>query len=126
MANGYHQSISRNSDRHFEVATIAAAEALRVLPYFEQHRPSDERPRRAIEALQRWIKGEEALGMADVRRLSLNAHAAARACSVDTAVFAARSAGQAIATWHVPTHWTGATSYAAKVDASAGIAVSQC
>ena len=118
MIKGYHQSIIRNSEQHFEAATIAAAAALRVLPHFERHRPGDERPRKAIEALQGWIVGKEVLGMAQVRQLSLEAHAAARACSVQSARFAARSAGQAIATWHVPTHWTGATNYAAKVDRS--------
>ncbi len=42
--------------------------------------------------------------MAEVRTLSLGSHAAAREAKTDAARFAARAAGQAIATWHVPTH----------------------
>lgn len=52
--------------------------------------------------------------MAEVRKLSLDSHAAARECKTDPARFAARAAGHAIATWHVPTHAIGVPRYAQK------------
>lgn len=112
--SGDHQAIARNSERHREVALAAAVEAERVLPLFEEHRANDPRPSLAIAAIRQWAKGERKLGMAEVRKLSLDAHAAARACEDDAAKLAARAAGHAVATWHVPTHWAGAQSYAAK------------
>jgi len=52
--------------------------------------------------------------MADIRRDSLGAHAAAREVKEndDSARSAARSAGQSLATAHVPTHSIGAAVYA--------------
>ena len=51
--------------------------------------------------------------MADVRKAALDAHAAAREVGEDTAArSAARAAGQAVATAHVPTHSIGAANYA--------------
>jgi hypothetical protein len=47
--------------------------------------------------------------MAIIRRASLASHAAAREVGEDSA---ARSAGQAVATAHVPTHSMGAAIYA--------------
>jgi hypothetical protein len=49
-----------------------------------------------------------------VRKLSLNAHAAARDVKSDVAKFAAYAAGQAVGTWHVPTHALGAFGYAGR------------
>jgi len=72
-----------------------------------------------IEAIRAWAKGQRKLGMAEVRKLSLDAHAAAREAGTDAATFAARAAGQAVATWHVPTHAAGAPAYAAKAVAAA-------
>jgi hypothetical protein len=52
--------------------------------------------------------------MADVRRVALAAHAAAREVEEgDAARSAARAAGQALATAHVPTHAIAAAIYAA-------------
>jgi hypothetical protein len=83
----------------------------RVLPYFERKYPEDNRPRKAIEALQHWIS-TGILKMADVRQASLNAHAAAREVGEDNAACsAARAAGQAVATAHVPSHSIGAANY---------------
>ncbi len=51
--------------------------------------------------------------MADVRKASLASHAAAREVGEDDAArSAARAAGQAVATAHVPTHSIGAAIYA--------------
>jgi hypothetical protein len=52
--------------------------------------------------------------IAEVRRLSLDSHAAAREAKSDAAKFVAHAAGQAVATWHVPTHALGAFGYAGR------------
>ena len=84
----------------------------RVLPYFEEKYPEDHRPRSAIEALQAWIN-TGVFKMADIRKASLASHAAAREVGEDNAArSAARAAGQAVATAHVPTHSIGAANYA--------------
>jgi hypothetical protein len=84
----------------------------RVLPYFEEVYPEDHRPRKAIEACRAWID-TGVFRMADIRRASLTAHAAAREVGEDTAArSAARAAGQAAATPHVPAHSLAAAKYA--------------
>lgn len=86
--------------------------AERVLPYFEEKYPTDSRPRDAITALHAWI-ATGIFRMADIRKASLAAHAAAREVGEDTpARSAARAAGQAVATAHVPAHSLGAAIYA--------------
>jgi hypothetical protein len=86
--------------------------AERVLPYFEQQFPDDQRPRYAIEMLQAWIE-TGIFKMAVIRKASLDAHAAARDVGADTpARSAARAAGQAVATAHVPRHAYGPAVYA--------------
>ncbi len=85
--------------------------AERSLPYFEAARPDDPRPRQALETLQTWIDSG-VFKMAVIRKASLDAHAAAREVGEDNpARSAARAAGQAVATAHVPTHSIGAASY---------------
>jgi hypothetical protein len=108
------QSLARYARHHRRFALLAAMQAKNVLPFFEAERPNDARPRRAIEAIQAWAHAKRELGMAEVRRLSLGAHAAARQCKRDAARFAARAAGHAVATWHVPTHAMGVPMYACK------------
>lgn len=106
--------IVRGSAEHRTVALKAVTGAKRVLPLFERVHPDDDRPRLAIEALWAWARGKRELGMAVVRKLSLDAHAAARGAKTDAATFAARAAGQAVATWHVPTHALAVPIYAEK------------
>ena len=84
----------------------------RVMPYFEEKYPEDHRPRNAIEALQAWIHAG-VFKMTDIRKASLASHAAAREVGEDNAArSAARAAGQAVATAHVPSHSIGAANYA--------------
>lgn len=109
--------VPRNSPEHLQLGLEAADEAERVLPMFEKEHPDDLRPREAITALRAWARGQRQLGMAEVRKLSLDSHAAARAAKTKAATYAARAAGQAIATWHVPTHARGPAYYAAKIEA---------
>jgi hypothetical protein len=86
--------------------------AERVLPHFAKHVPDDQRPRYAIEALQQWLQ-TGVFQMAAIRKASLDSHAAARDVGADTtARSAARAAGQAVATAHVPRHAYGAAVYA--------------
>lgn len=107
-------SLDRNSRYHRRFALLAALQAQSVLPLFERERPKDRRPRQAIKAIRAWARGRRELGMAEVRKLALGSHAAARAARSDAARFAARAAGHAVATWHVPTHAMGVSMYAAK------------
>jgi hypothetical protein len=84
----------------------------RVLPYFEEKYPQDIRPRKALEVLQEWIETGK-FKMAVIRGASLSSHAAAREVGEDTpARSAARAAGQAVATAHVPAHSVGGAAYA--------------
>lgn len=97
---------------HKALAVWAIDCAERVLPYFEEKYPEDHRPRQAIEALQAWIN-TGVFKMADIRKASLDSHAAAREVGEDNAArSAARAAGQAVATAHVPTHAIGGANYA--------------
>lgn len=84
----------------------------RVLPYFESHRPDDNRPRQAIETLLAWLE-TGVFSMKVVRKAALDSHAAARDVGEDNAArSAARAAGQALGTAHVPEHAMGAAMYA--------------
>jgi hypothetical protein len=104
----------RDSYYHKLFGYKAAKEAERVLKFFEKERPHDIRPREAIEAIMEWAEDKRTLGMKEVRKLSLNAHAAARDAKSNVAKYAAHAAGQAVGTWHVPTHALGAFGYAGK------------
>jgi hypothetical protein len=111
--------VPRESSAHRKLGLEAAAMAASVLHFFEKENPKDKRPREAIKALRAWASGKRKLGMSIVRELSLSSHAAARKARTDTARFAARAAGQAIATWHVPAHAFGARLYAKKAENAA-------
>jgi hypothetical protein len=98
---------------HTTLAVWAADCAERVLHYFEQSRPEDTRPRAAIDACREWAR-TGVFRMTDVRTTALAAHAAARDVQEeDAARSAARAAGQALATTHVPAHAIAAARYAA-------------
>ena len=97
---------------HQTLAVWAIDCAERVLPYFEQKYPEDFRPRKALETLQTWIN-TGVFKMAEVRKAALASHTAARETGEDNAArSAARAAGQAVATAHVPTHSMGSAIYA--------------
>src|SRR4030042_870929 len=101
------------------LATCAADCAERVLSFFEEAYPEDGRPRKAIEECRIWVR-TGAFKMSDIRGTSLAAHAAAREAKENNAAcFAARAAGQAVATTHVPQHAFGAAYYALKAIAAA-------
>ena len=97
---------------HKTLAVWAVDCVERVMPYFEEEYPEDHRPRNAIEACREWAR-TGVFKMADIRKAALASHAAAREVGDDNAArSAARAAGQAVATAHVPTHSIGAANYA--------------
>ena len=102
------------------MATWAADCAERVLPFFEDKYPEDDRPRKAIEACRTWVE-TGVFKMADIRGASLAAHTSAREAkdNNEEACFAARASGQAVATAHVPQHAFGGAYYALKAIAAA-------
>jgi len=97
---------------HRSLALWAADCAERVLPYFEEKYPKDDRPRKAIEAARAWTRGEIRVGSA--RAAAVAAHAAARDADESAARAAARAAGQAVATAHMAGHARHAAAYAVK------------
>lgn len=106
-------------DDQITMAFWAADCAERVLPLFEAAHPGDDRPHRAIAACRAWAR-TGIFRMIDIRGASLGAHAAARDAEEGSAArFAARAAGQAVATAHVPQHAYGAAWYALKAVAAA-------
>ena len=112
MTTAVYKKYSREDQR--TLATWAADCAERVLPLFEQAYPSDDRPRMAIQACRTWVS-TGIFRMSVIREASLSAHAAARdAKNNEAACFAARAAGQGVATAHVTQHAYGSALYALK------------
>jgi hypothetical protein len=105
----------RDDDHHL-LAIWAAACAEHVLHHFEQARPDDPRPRRAIETAHAWVRGE--VRMREAHKTAFVSNAAAREVS-GAARFAALAAGQAVAVAHVAAHELGAAAYAIRAAGSA-------
>lgn len=108
---------TKRDQRLLAVWAVDCAE--HILPLFEKAYPKDNRPRKAIEILRKWIR-TGVFKMSEIRGASLAAHAAARVAKEknDAACFAARAAGQAVATAHVPQHAFGSAYYALKAVAA--------
>ena len=96
---------------HRLLALWAAACAEHVLHLFESVKPSDPRPRQAIEQTRAWVRGE--IKMTQARTAAGHAMAAARELR-GAAREAAYAAGQAAAVAHVAAHELGAAAYAIK------------
>src|ERR671935_3168079 len=94
---------------HRLLALWAAACAENVLHLFESERPSDPRPRYALEQIRAWTRGE--IKMSQSRAAAGHAMAAARERS-GAARHAAYAAGQAAAVAHVAAPEPGAAAYA--------------
>ena len=99
-----------DTDHHL-LAVWAADCAEHVLHHFEQARPGDDRPRRAIELARAWARGE--IPWAEARTAAGHANAAARDLR-GAARHAAYAAGQAAAVGHVAAHELGAAAYAVR------------
>ena len=98
-------------DDHHLLALWAADCAEHVLHHFEQARPADDRPRRAIDLGRAWARGE--IPWAEARTAAGHANAAARDLA-GAARHAAYAAGQAAAVGHVAAHELGAAAYAVR------------
>jgi hypothetical protein len=105
----------RDPDHHL-LALWAAACAEHVLHLFETERPSDTRPRHAIDSIRAWTRGQ--ISMRESRATGGHAMGAARDLR-GAARHAAYAAGQAACVAHVPEHELGAAAYAIKAAASA-------
>ena len=95
---------------HSSLTLWAADCAEHMLACFEEKYPSDDRPRKAIEAARAWTRGEIRVGPA--RAAAVAAHAAARDADESAARAAARAAGQAAGTPHMAGHARHAAAYA--------------
>lgn len=104
-----------DADHHL-IALWAADCAEHVLPFFEEAQPDDDRPRRAIESVRAWTRGE--MTMTAARTAAGHANAAARELA-GAARFAAFAAAQAAAVAHVAAHELGAAAYAIKATRAA-------
>jgi len=96
---------------HYLLAIWAADCAQHVLHLFEEMKPNDERPRRAIESARAWTQGE--ITMSQSRAAGGHAMTAARNLS-GAARHAAYAAGQAAVVAHVAAHELGAAAYGIK------------
>ena len=96
---------------HRLLAEWAAQCAEHVLPLFEAVKPRDVRPRRALELVRAWTRGE--VTMTESRSAAGHANAAARVLS-GAPRHAAFAAAQAAAVAHVAAHELGAAAYAIK------------
>ena len=96
---------------HQLLALWAATCAEHVLHFFESARPSDTRPRQAIEQARAWVRGE--IRMSESRAAAGAANTAARDL-IGAPRYAAYAAAQAAAVAHVAAHQLGAAAYAIK------------
>ena len=96
---------------HRLLALWATECAEHVLPLFDAVRPSDPRPRKAIEQARAWVRGE--ITMTQARTAAGKANAAARELA-GAARHAAYAAAQAAVVAHVAAHELGAAAYAIK------------
>ena len=101
---------------HRLIALWSATCAEHVLHSFESVRPQDPRPRRAIEQVRAWARGE--VRMMETRAAGGSAMAAARELR-GAARHAAYAAGQAAVVAHVAEHDLGAAAYAIKAAVAA-------
>ncbi len=99
-------------ETHHLLALWAAECAQHVLPYFENARPQDDRPRRAIEAAHAWVRGEMTVKQARFAAGASQDAARDVAAASEAARLAALSAGQAAVVAHVAAHELGAAAYA--------------
>ena len=100
---------SLEDDDHRLLAIWAADCAQHVLHHFEHARPTDDRPRRAIDLARAWARGE--ITWWEARTAAGHSNAAARDLR-GAARHAAYAAGQAAAVGHVAAHELGAAAYA--------------
>lgn len=109
---------SREDQQIMAIWSLDCAE--RVLHFFEEVSPQDDRPLAAIRVGREWVH-TGSFSMPVIRGASLAAHAAAKEVSENgAACHAAHAAGQAVATAHVPKHAYGGAYYALRAIAASG------
>ena len=108
-----------SKEDHRALALWAADCAEHVLVNFEEANAGDDRPKLAIQAGRDWVDGK--IKMQDARKAAFASHSAARGAVTESAIAAARSAGHAAATAHVPTHSIYAITYAIASADEAGV-----
>jgi hypothetical protein len=96
---------------HRLLAFWAADCAEHVLHFFEAERPSDNRPRLAIQQARAWVRGEITVTRAKASAGAANTSARTLRGSARCAAYAA---AQAAAVAHVAAHELGAAAYAIK------------
>ncbi|MEO6208226.1 MAG: putative immunity protein [Candidatus Limnocylindrales bacterium] len=105
---------------HRQLAVWAADCADHVLHNFEEARPADDRPRKAVEFARAWARGE--IPWAEARTAAGHANAAARDLR-GAARHAAYAGAQAAAVGHVAAHELGAAAYAIRAARAAAPAL---
>ena len=100
---------SLTDENHHLLALWAATCAEHVSHFFEDECPEDERPRKAIEQVRGWVRGD--VSMMESRAAGGHAMGAARELH-GAAREAAYAAGQAGVIAHVADHGLGAAAYA--------------
>ncbi len=101
------------------MAVWAADCAERVLSFFENACPEDDRPRKAIETCRTWVR-TGVFKMAEIRGASLAVpRCRPRSERKSRGLVLLRVPGEAVATAHVPQHAFGSAYYALKAIAAA-------
>ena len=104
--------LTLSEDDRRELIDWAARCVRRLMPVFAEHRPLDDRLRRALDAVDEFRDGRLAVG--PMRAHALSCHAAARECEDDAAQAVARACGQAIAVAHMGGHARNVERYTRK------------
>jgi hypothetical protein len=94
---------------HHRLAIWAAKCSEHVLYLFENEKPDDDRPRKAIELAYSWAQGK--VKLVDAKNGAYYSNMAAKN-NIAAAKYAALSAGQAAVVGHVAAHELGAAAYA--------------
>lgn len=90
------------------------------LPIFQKEKPDDMRPQLALEAAEKWLKGE--IKLPEAKSCILACHESARSADENpVAQAAARAIGQGASTIHVVTHALGIAFYGAAAKAYAAL-----
>lgn len=111
-----HRGGPLGTDRHRQLMVWACDCAEHVIPLLTDS--ADGRLTAALAVAKNWTVGKASVG--EAMKASQAAHAAARDSHDRTAIFVARSVGQAVATAHMADHSLGAAWYALKAVHNAG------
>lgn len=111
--------LTLSEDDRRELIDWAARCVRRLMPVFAEHRPLDNRLRRALDAVDEFRDGRLAVG--PMRAHALSCHAAARECEDAAAQAVARACGQAIAVAHMGGHARNVERYTRKALSGAAL-----